>query len=146
ARARLWDVIHAQADAGRAVIVTTHYLQEAEQCTRLALLSQGRMVGSGRVHDLTAGARAVLVTSDDPGVSWQRLFEVLDRSGLPIMLSGRSIRVAGRAEKGGEDALRDDVVHALAGIRARVQPVPATLEETMVLLDREASASLGAAE
>src|SRR6185437_2382506 len=98
ARARLWDVIHAQADAGRAVIVTTHYLQEAEQCTRLALLSQGRMVGSGTVNDLTRGAAAVLVTSDE----WQRAFDVLDRSGMPIMLSGRGIRVAGSARSGAE--------------------------------------------
>jgi ABC-2 type transport system ATP-binding protein len=130
ARARLWDVIHHQADEGRAVIVTTHYLQEAEQCTRLALLSQGRMVGSGTVADLTRGAAAVLVSSGD----WQRAFDALDRSGLPIMLSGRSIRVAGR---GSSDALRERVAKALGGIRADIEPVPATLEETMVLLDRE---------
>jgi ABC-2 type transport system ATP-binding protein len=51
-RARLWDAIHAQADAGIGVIVTTHYLQEAEQCTRLALMSQGRLtgIGHGRAH------------------------------------------------------------------------------------------------
>ncbi|NNC13481.1 ABC transporter ATP-binding protein [Planctomonas sp. JC2975] len=135
-RARLWDVIHAQADAGRAVIVTTHYLQEAEQCTRLALLAQGRLVGSGTVSDLVRGAAAVLVTSED----WQRAFEVLDRSGLPIMLSGRSIRVAGR---GSAETLQTRVTEALGGIRADVVPVPATLEETMVLLDRDHSDAAG---
>jgi ABC-2 type transport system ATP-binding protein len=135
ARARLWDVIHEQADAGRAVIVTTHYLQEAEQCTRLVLLSQGRMVGTGSVGDLTRGAAAVLVTSDE----WQRAFDALDRSGMPIMLSGRSIRVAGGAlAPGGVDRLGERVLEALRGIRADVRPVPATLEETMVLLDRDA--------
>jgi ABC-2 type transport system ATP-binding protein len=135
ARARLWDVIHEQADAGRAVIVTTHYLQEAEQCTRLALLSQGRMVGSGTVNDLTRGAAAVLVTSDE----WQQAFDALDRSGMPIMLSGRGIRVAGSARSGAEagDGLRERVLEVLGGIRADVRPVPATLEETMVLLQRD---------
>ncbi len=54
-RARLWDIVHAQADAGVGVIVTTHYLQEAEQCTRLALLSQGRLVGTGSVAELHGG-------------------------------------------------------------------------------------------
>ncbi|GAB3801910.1 hypothetical protein GCM10028798_18330 [Humibacter antri] len=139
ARARLWDVIHEQAESGRAVIVTTHYLQEAEQCTRLALLSQGRMVGSGTVDDLTRGAVAVLVTCDD----WQRAFDVLDRSGLPIMLSGRSIRVAAAGEAGA-DALRTRVLRALGGIHARVEPVPATLEETMVLLDRDTQGAAAA--
>jgi ABC-2 type transport system ATP-binding protein len=128
ARARLWDVIHSQADAGRAVIVTTHYLQEAEQCTRLVLLSQGRLVGTGIVADLVRGASAVLVRSDD----WQRAFEALDRSGLPIMLNGRDVRVASR---GAVDALGEQVRGALAGIPASIEPVPPTLEETMVLLD-----------
>ena len=139
ARARLWDVIHDQARGGRAVIVTTHYLQEAEQCTRLVLLSQGRLVGSGTVDDLTRGAVAVLVTSGD----WQRAFEALDGSDLPIMLSGRSIRVAGR---GSPDALRERVAGVLGGIRAGIDPVPATLEETMVLLDGETSTDGGASE
>jgi len=135
ARAGLWDVIHEQADAGRAVIVTTHYLQEAEQCTRLVLLSQGRMVGTGSVGDLTRGAAAVLVTSDE----WQRAFDALDRSGMPVMLSGRGIRVAGDARApGGVERLRERVLDALRGIRVDVRPVPATLEETMVLLDHDA--------
>jgi ABC-2 type transport system ATP-binding protein len=98
------------------------------------LLSQGRMVGTGSVGDLTRGAAAVLVTSDE----WQRAFDALDRSGMPIMLSGRSIRVAGDAgAAGGVERLRERVLDALRGIRADVRPVPATLEETMVLLDHD---------
>ncbi|WP_448389971.1 ATP-binding cassette domain-containing protein [Microbacterium aurum] len=120
-RARLWDIVHAQADAGVGVIVTTHYLQEAEQCTRLALLSQGRLVGTGSVAELTAGVTATLVTADD----WQRAFAALGAAGLPTMLSGRSIRVAG--------APAGDVRHALAGIPARIEEVAPTLEEAMVL-------------
>ena len=127
-RARLWDTIHAQADAGRAVIVTTHYLQEAEQCTSLVLLAQGRVVGQGTVADLIGGAAAVLVRSED----WQGAFAALDRSDLPIMLSGRDIRVAARSDA---QALRERVLAELGGIAAQVQPVPATLEETVVLLD-----------
>jgi ABC-2 type transport system ATP-binding protein len=133
-RARLWDVIHAQADAGRAVIVTTHYLQEAEQCSSLVLLAQGRVVGRGTVDDLIGGASAVLVHGDD----WQAAFAALDRSGLPIMLAGRDVRVAGR----GQDAadLMQRVRAALGDVRADVRPVAATLEETVVLLDRDSAA------
>jgi ABC-2 type transport system ATP-binding protein len=132
ARARLWDTIHSEADAGRAVIVTTHYLQEAEQCSSLVLLSQGRVVGRGTVAELTSGAAAVLVRSED----WQRVFGVLDRSGLPIMLSGRDIRVAGNEDA---SALRERVMKVLGGIRAQVVAVPATLEETVALVDRSSS-------
>ncbi|GAA3642041.1 ATP-binding cassette domain-containing protein [Microbacterium awajiense] len=120
-RARLWDVIHAQADAGRGVLVTTHYLQEAEQCTRLALLSQGRLIGAGSVADLTTGVTAVLVRSPQ----WQQAFTALGDAGLPTMLSGRAVRVAGVDV----DRVRD----ALRGIDAQVEQVAPTLEEAMVL-------------
>ncbi|QKJ18387.1 ATP-binding cassette domain-containing protein [Microbacterium hominis] len=120
-RARLWDTIHAQADAGRGVLVTTHYLQEAEQCTRLALMSQGRLLGLGSVADLTAGVRAVLVRSPQ----WQEAFTALGAVGLPTMLSGREVRVAG------VDA--DRVRAALRGIPAEIDEVEPTLEEAMVL-------------
>ncbi|GAA2037607.1 ATP-binding cassette domain-containing protein [Agromyces tropicus] len=126
ARARLWDVIHEQAARGRGVIVTTHYLQEAEQCSRLALMSRGRLLGVGSVGDLTAGTTAVLVRSEQ----WEAAFAALGDAGLPTMLTGRDIRVAGVPS--------DDVRAALAArrIEAAVDAVAPTLEETMVLLDR----------
>lgn len=120
-RARLWDTIHAQADAGVGVIVTTHYLQEAEQCTRLALMSRGRLVGEGSVAELSAGITAVEVRADD----WQRAFATLSATGLPTMLSGRAIRVAGSTPR--------DVRAALDGIPASIDAVAPTLEEAMVL-------------
>lgn len=126
-RARLWERIHARADAGVGVLVTTHYLQEAAQCTRLALLSRGRLVGVGSVAELTAGIRAVAVRS----TPWRRAFEVLTAAGLPTMLDGRSVRIAGA------DPAR--VRAALAGIDADVREVAPTLEEAMVLRERAAS-------
>lgn len=123
-RARLWDIIHAEAQAGRGVLVTTHYLQEAEQCTRLALMSQGRLLASGSVDELTAGVSAVLVRSG----RWQDAFEALGDAGLAIMLSGQAVRVAG--------ATPDEVRDALGGIPASVDAVAPTLEESMVLLER----------
>nr|WP_246414143.1 ATP-binding cassette domain-containing protein [Microbacterium thalassium] len=122
-RARLWDIIHAQADAGRGVLVTTHYLQEAEQCTRLALMSQGELLGMGSVDDLIAGVTAVEVRSP----RWQDAFTTLGDAGLPTMLSGRTVRVAG--------VPADRVREALGGIDATVADVAPTLEEAMVLLE-----------
>ena len=44
---RLWDLIHEQADAGAGVLVTTHYMQEAEQCDRLVIMAVGPGGGGG---------------------------------------------------------------------------------------------------
>ena len=44
ARREFWNLIHRMADAGRTIFVTTHYMDEAEQCDRLALMYQGRLI------------------------------------------------------------------------------------------------------
>ena len=46
-RARLWDAVHDEADHGTAVLVTTHYMQEAQQCDRLILMARGKAVAAG---------------------------------------------------------------------------------------------------
>ena len=53
ARLRILDVVKAQAGAGRAVLYTSHYLEEAEQiCDRLAIVDHGRVLALGTVTEL----------------------------------------------------------------------------------------------
>jgi ABC-2 type transport system ATP-binding protein len=53
ARLRILDVIRSQASAGRAVLYTSHYLEEAEQiCDRLAVVDHGRILAAGTVAEL----------------------------------------------------------------------------------------------
>jgi ABC-2 type transport system ATP-binding protein len=47
ARRAFWSMINRLADAGAAVLVTTHYLEESEQCTRLGLMVAGEVVAAG---------------------------------------------------------------------------------------------------
>jgi ABC-2 type transport system ATP-binding protein len=80
-RRSFWDVIYELSAAGTTVFVTTHYMEEAERCHRLALMNRGRMIAldtPGRIrgglgHPLlevrTAEApRAVDVLEGAPGV------------------------------------------------------------------------------
>jgi len=43
-RARFWELIRALAGEGKTVIVTTHYMDEAEQCERIALMRSGKLI------------------------------------------------------------------------------------------------------
>ncbi|NTV53190.1 MAG: ABC transporter ATP-binding protein [Candidatus Firestonebacteria bacterium] len=43
-RARFWDLIRRLAKAGKTIFVTTHYMDEAEQCGRIALMRDGRII------------------------------------------------------------------------------------------------------
>lgn len=51
-RRRFWDLIHEMADRGVTVFVTTHYMDEAAYCNRLALMSAGRIIALGSPQEL----------------------------------------------------------------------------------------------
>jgi ABC-2 type transport system ATP-binding protein len=51
-RRRFWTLIDAMAGEGVTIIVTTHYLDEAERCDRIALMHAGRLVALGSVREL----------------------------------------------------------------------------------------------
>ncbi len=51
-RRQFWDLIHQMAEAGVTVFVTTHYMEEAEYCNRLALIFRGKMVALGTPSEL----------------------------------------------------------------------------------------------
>ena len=51
-RRSFWELIEAMAQSGVTVIVTTHYLDEAEHCGRIALMHAGRLVALGSVREL----------------------------------------------------------------------------------------------
>ncbi|MEI9992026.1 MAG: ABC transporter ATP-binding protein [Rhizomicrobium sp.] len=51
-RRRFWDLIHDLAASGVTILVTTHYMDEAEYCDRIVLINQGRIVASGSPAEL----------------------------------------------------------------------------------------------
>jgi len=63
ARRRFWDLIHATAAEGVTVLVSTHYMDEAEYCNRIALIDAGQLVALGTPRELRQDPRlsAVLV-------------------------------------------------------------------------------------
>jgi len=53
-RRRFWDLIYGLADGGTTVLVTTHYMDEAAHCDRLAMMNAGRLVAVGTPRELQA--------------------------------------------------------------------------------------------
>lgn len=54
ARRDLWDAIYALTGLGTTVFVTTHYMDEAERCQRIALIASGRILAQGTPEELRA--------------------------------------------------------------------------------------------
>jgi ABC-2 type transport system ATP-binding protein len=51
-RRQFWDLIYTMADQGITIFVTTHYMEEAEYCDRIALIYDGKMIASGSPMEL----------------------------------------------------------------------------------------------
>ncbi len=67
-RRQFWELIHTMAAEGVTVLVTTHYMDEAEYCNRLVLIFQGRIVASGSPTQLKQRAMtgALLLVECEP--------------------------------------------------------------------------------
>ncbi len=61
ARRSFWKMINSFADRGMAILVTTHYLEEAEQCNRLGLMVSGELVTQGTPSGLKAAQKGRLL-------------------------------------------------------------------------------------
>ncbi len=122
ARSRLWDLIRRRAESGAAVLVSTHYMDEAEQADRLVVMANGSVVARGSTSDVIGTSQVVEVRTDE----WSRAFEVLEQRGMRLVLAGRAVRVL--------TDQRDEVISALAeaAIASKVELVAASLDETMV--------------
>jgi ABC-2 type transport system ATP-binding protein len=56
ARREFWDKIHGLAAGGRTVLVSTHYMDEAERCHRISYIAYGKLIAEGAVADVVAAA------------------------------------------------------------------------------------------
>jgi ABC-2 type transport system ATP-binding protein len=51
-RKRFWEIIEELAASGKTVFVTTHYMDEVEHCTKIALMNEGRIVAEGKPEEI----------------------------------------------------------------------------------------------
>jgi len=100
ARRDFWDQIHRLSAEGVTTLVTTHYMDEAERCTRLAYIVYGDMVASGTHDEIIAGSG--LFTWRAIGHGLQRLqhdLQAASGENIQVSVFGNSIHVSGRDEQ-----------------------------------------------
>ena len=80
ARRQLWKLIREFAANGAVILVTTHYLDEAEFCNRMAFMASSRIVAQGSTQELKAAPEGELfeVKTNDTQRAFQRLSEELE--------------------------------------------------------------------
>jgi ABC-2 type transport system ATP-binding protein len=74
-RREFWERIHAIAAAGTTIVVTTHYMDEAERCHRLAFIFRGTVLDIGTPAEIVArrGLRVVELEVDDAALATRTL-------------------------------------------------------------------------
>ena len=68
ARRDFWDEIHRLSEGGLTVLVTTHYMDEAERCDEISYLAAGRLVTTGPVADIISAAGLYTFRAEGPNV------------------------------------------------------------------------------
>ena len=98
-RREFWGLIYAMADEGTTVLVTTHYMDEAELCERVGFINQGRLVAIGTPDELKQNRKhgqVLEINTSDPDQAIRLLKEAQAKASLPldeVALYGAQIHV-----------------------------------------------------
>jgi ABC-2 type transport system ATP-binding protein len=126
ARRQFWDEIHTRAADGMTVLVSTHYMDEAERCHRINYIAYGRLVASGTTQQVIAGAGLVtlVVETERPGALAARLrkapgVEQVEPFGTALHVTGSD---------------RAALMAALAAEHVEARPAETSLEDVFIRL------------
>ena len=149
-RRHFWDILsHLAMEEGVAILITTHYMSEAEHCDRLALMYAGRIVAEGSPASMKdqvehEAGHLLEVTTDQPGEALQRLVQA---GFVGAALFGTKLHLLSKDPTQEEVRLRE----ALSSTAVHVQAVavrPLTLEDVFVhrvmTLERQATRGVAA--
>ena len=105
ARRTFWDEIHALSAEGLTVLVSTHYMDEAERCHEIAYIAYGQLIARGTAEEVIG--RSNLVTFNGEGQGVDRLSaELAKRPGVEMAAPfGASLHVSGTDRKALEAAI-----------------------------------------
>ena len=129
ARRDFWDQIHELAAAGLTVLVSTHYMDEAERCHELAYIAYGKLLTRGTVAEVIAGAGLVTWAVSGPD-----LVEVAHRLRqaegiLTAAPFGALLHVSASSTEALHAALA-----ALPESGLKAEPIPPSLEDVFIAL------------
>jgi ABC-2 type transport system ATP-binding protein len=138
ARRAFWDIIYSLAEGGTTVLVTTHYMDEAEHCGRLGIMHQGRLLAMDtptRLRETVAGDR----WNVSPGAtSPVTIIDAL--TPLPGVshagLLGDQVHVITTTGAHGRDSLRAALAPTLGAATdaVEIEPADVTLEDVFTVL------------
>jgi ABC-2 type transport system ATP-binding protein len=128
ARREFWDEIHRLTAGGLTVLVSTHYMDEAERCHRIAYISYGHLIAEGKVEEVIK--QAGLATSVIRGPGLPRIAAELEgKPGVDqVAAFGVTLHVVGRDGRKLAEAVRE--IAQRKGVT--VEPGQTSLEDVFI--------------
>ncbi len=136
ARREFWEELHKLAADGISVLVSTHYMDEAERCHKLAYIAAGRLLAQGTADEIIAQQHLVTyeLTGADTNAISTRLASM--RGVEETAAFGGSLHVTGTDATALEQSLRE----ATAGSNAKIERIDTSLEDVFIHMMRKSSA------
>jgi ABC-2 type transport system ATP-binding protein len=141
ARRAFWDLIYDLSEAGQTVFVTTHYMDEAEYCHRLALIHGGRIIAAGTpaaLKDELSSRTLLQLDSSDPLESMRALKNEPEVDDVAVFGGGLHVTVQ-NAERASV-RIRDILAANRIDIR-RLERIPPSMEDVFVALIEQQAGS-----
>lgn len=134
ARRDFWEELHRLAARGISVLVSTHYMDEAERCHRLAYIASGSLLAQGTADEITASLGLTTFALTGP-----KLAGLADQlQGQPgveqTVAFGNAVHVSGTDA----DALKATLEQVAAQRGLQVEPIRTTLEHAFIYLMKRA--------
>jgi ABC-2 type transport system ATP-binding protein len=95
ARREFWNEIHALADGGLTVLVSTHYMDEAERCHEIAYIAYGELLVHGTVQEVIDHSDLATYTVSGEGVP-RLAGELSNKLGVMVAPFGASLHISAR--------------------------------------------------
>jgi ABC-2 type transport system ATP-binding protein len=130
-RRDFWESLFVLIGRGTTILVSTHYMDEAERCHRLAILDRGRLVAEGTPKDLMADIPAIVVEVEADDVVGARTALQRDASVKSIAQLGTRLHVLLDPQTSAAAARVRGQLET-AGVAAQVEVVRASLEDVFV--------------
>lgn len=135
ARRDFWDHLHGLAHRGMTVLVSTHYMDEAERCHALAYIAYGKLVTRGTSDEIIREAGLTIYSVTGPNLS-EVAEQMRGASGVDLVIPFGSALHLG----GGEAAAVTAAVQPLAArAETRVEQIPTALEHVFIRLMDQSS-------
>ena len=105
ARREFWNEIHALAAQGLTVLVSTHYMDEAERCHEIAYISYGKLIARGTAEEVVKGSHLVTFHGEGPEVG-RLAHELEGKPGVETVAPfGAAVHVSGTDRRALEAAI-----------------------------------------